>query len=250
MSGGNSTRDALADPVPTLPAKKPAIDWTARYRATTLDVQRYSRFVGVMKRALPMAAVALLIAVVAYSLQPRIQNSRKLTLSMQKIGILNNDLMMIKPKLTGMDGDGNPYVVTAEEAVQDIHDSKKAQLHHVEADMTMKDGQWLNLTATRGWLDETKQKLRLQGVIDVYSDKGFEAHTTLADVDMRTGVVWGSVPINGQGPLGTFRGDRFKIDRGLASKHASKAEAKQDKTKIYLYGHVQMTIYKTRTAHS
>jgi lipopolysaccharide export system protein LptC len=247
MPGRDSIRDA---PLPTLPAKKAVIDWTARYRATTLDVQRYSRFVGVMKRALPMAAAALLIAVVAYSLQPRIQNSRKLTLTMQKIGILNNDLMMIKPKLTGVDGDGNPYVVTAEEAVQDAHDSKRAQLRGVEADMSLKNGQWLNLTATRGLLDETKQKLRLQGVIDVYTDRGFEAHTTLADVDMHTGIVSGNVPINGQGPLGTFRADKYRIDRGIASKHPGKADTKQDKTKIYLYGNVQMTIYKARTAHS
>ncbi len=250
MTPGDSIPDRLADPLTKLPSAKPKIDWSARYRATTLDVQRYSRFVGVMKRALPMAAAALLVAVVAYSLQPRLQNSKKLTLTMQKIGILNNDLMMIKPKLTGVDGEGNPYVVTAEEAVQDAHDAKRAQLRRVEADMTLKNGQWLNLTATRGWLDETKQKLRLQGVIDVYTDRGFEAHTTYADVDMHSGVVKGDVPVHGQGPLGTFRADRFRIDRDAAPKHSNDADAKKDKTKIYLYGNVQMTIYKTRTAHS
>jgi lipopolysaccharide export system protein LptC len=249
MAGGKTIPDAIADPLTKLPPAKPAIDWTARYRATTLDVQRYSRFVGVMKRALPMAAAALLVAVVAYSLQPRLQNSKKLTLTMQKIGILNNDLMMIKPKLTGADGEGNPYVVTAEEAVQDAHDAKRAQLRHVEADMTLKNGEWLNLTATRGWLDESKQKLRLQGAIDIYTDKGYEAHTTLANVDMHSGVVWGNAPVNGQGPFGTFRADRFRIDRDAAAKHGKSPDAKKDKTNIYLYGHVQMTIYKGRTTH-
>ena len=41
-------------------ASKPAIAWIERQRASALDVQRYTRFVGIMKRALPMAAAALL----------------------------------------------------------------------------------------------------------------------------------------------------------------------------------------------
>ena len=65
-------REAIAEPMKTIPGTRRSIDWTARYRATTLEVQRYSRFVVVMKRALPMAAAALLAAVVAYSLQPRL----------------------------------------------------------------------------------------------------------------------------------------------------------------------------------
>ena len=232
MSGGDAVQDTLTP----LPPVKRAADWTARYRASALEVQRYTRFVGVMKRALPVAAAALVAAVVAYSLQPRLQNTKKLALTMQRIGILNNDLMMIKPRLTGVDGEGNPYVVTAEEAIQDPHDSKRAELRHVEADMTMKSGRWLNLTSTSGYINQTSQKLRLKGVIDLYSDNGYEAHTTLADVDMRTGLVVGNVAVNGSGPLGTFRADRFTIDRNVnpAKGHLRGLDAKQDKTKIFL----------------
>src|SRR5262249_38273202 len=126
-AGGASVMAANETVTPVQPAKR-AIEWTARYRASGLERQDHNRFVGVMKRGLPIAAVALLTAVVAYSLQPRLQNTKKLALTMQRIGILNNDLMMIKPKLTGVDGEGNPYVVTAEEAIQDVHDGKQAQL--------------------------------------------------------------------------------------------------------------------------
>jgi len=246
MAGQEPVREAIPGSLGPTSRTKPRIDWTARYRATTLEVQRYSRFVGVMKRALPMAAAAILIAVVAYSLQPRLPSGKKVALTMEKMGILNNDLMMMKPKLTGVDGSGNPYVVTAEEAIQDPHDSKRAQLKHIDADMTMKNGQWLNLTATRGWLDETKQKLHLEGTIDVFTGDGYEVHTSVADVDMRSGIVVGTAPENGQGTLGTFRSDRFIIDRDAAhmAKRPVGAEAKKDRTKVYLYGHVQMTIYK------
>jgi lipopolysaccharide export system protein LptC len=208
-----------------------------------------------MKRALPMGAAALLAAVFAYSLQPRLQDGKKLALTFQRLHIVNNDLMMTKPRLTGTDGQGNPYVVTAEEAIQDTHNAKLARLRKVDADVTMKNGQWLNLTATQGWLDDAKQKLWLWGVIDAFSDNGFEVHTTASAIDMLTGGVVGNRPVTGQGPMGTFSADRFKIDRGTTRQrkrgtvHNPKIQAKNETTKIFLYGHVKMTIYKHGASH-
>lgn len=251
MAIENPSHDALAKPsAPT----RPAIDWTARNRSTSSEMQRYSRFVVIMKRALPMAAAALLAAVIAYSLQPRLQDGKKLALIFQTMHI-NNDLVMEKPRLTGVDSEGNPYVVTAADAIQDLHNAKHAQLRTVEADITLKDGKWLNLTATRGWLDSVKQRLWLTGIIDVFSDNGYEMHTTAADIDMLTGTVNGRRFVTGQGPLGTFRADSFKIDRGTARdrRHGAarnaKLEARNEKTLIFLYGNVRMTIYKHGTAH-
>lgn len=235
------------------PASKPAIAWIERQRASALDVQRYTRFVGIMKRALPMAAAALLAAVLAYSLQPRLQDSKRVALSFQQLHILSNDLMMTKPRLTGVDGNGNPYVVTAEEAIQDAHNSKRAQLHKVEADLTTKGGTWVNLTATQGLLDDAKELLWLSGAIDVFSDNGYEAHTTAARVDMNSGSVIGNKFVWGQGPFGTFYADKFRIDRTTqhAPKHTAKQapkQAKADKTMVYLYGNVHMTMFRRGAA--
>lgn len=232
--------------VDTLAPSKPSLSWTSRARATALDVQRYSRFVVIMKRALPMAAAALLAAVIAYSLQPRQQDSKKMTLIFQSLGIDKNDLAMIKPKLTGIDSGGNPFVVTADRAIQDAHDGKRAQLEHVQADLTLKSGVWLNATASHGWLNASAapaggahakqtEKLFVYGVVDVYSDNGYEVHTSQADIDMATGVVVGNRPAHGQGPLGTFRSDRFKLVR--------------DQKLVYLYGNVRMRIYKQGAKH-
>lgn len=222
-------------PKPMDPAPKPTVGWSARNPASSLEVQRYSRFVVIMKRALPMAAAALLAAVIAYSLQPRQQSSKKLALTLQKLQIVNNDLTMIKPRLSGNDSEGNPFVVTADRAVQDSHDSHRAHLDHVEADLTLKSGTWLNATSTMGELysvaaphGKTNQRLFAYGIVDVYSDNGYEMHTTAADIDMASGVIVGNRPANGQGPLGTFRSDRFRIER--------------DSKMVYLYGHVHMTI--------
>ena len=211
-------------------------------------MRRYTRFVGIMKRALPIAATALLAAVIAYSLQPRQQDRKKFALAMQRVGILNNDLTMIKPRLTGVDSSGNPFVVTADEAIQDPHNGKRASLKHVEADLTLKSGTWFNATATYGRLDaagaltpaagvhgKQSQTLFVYGIVDVFSDNGYELHTTQADIDMTRGTVVGGRPVHGQGPLGTFRADRFRIER--------------DNKQVYLFGNVRMRLFKHGTKH-
>ncbi len=242
------TNEALGNSLTPLSVSKPSLRWTTRRRATSIDVQRYTRFVRIMKRALPMAAAALLAAVIAYSLQPRLQDSKKLKLTLQRLDIVNNDLTMIKPRLTGVDSSGNPFVVTADQAIQYPNDGKRAWLTNVDADLTLRNGTWLNARATHGQLDDSaplpasraaksKQggKLALDGIVDVYTDNGYEVHTTKAGIDMASGIVVGNRPVKGQGSFGTFRADRFKIDR--------------DTKLVYLYGNVHMRLYLHGMTH-
>jgi lipopolysaccharide export system protein LptC len=236
-AGHDIARDTPPRPATPSSVLRSRVAWTSRNLSSLSDVQRYTRFVGVMKRALPMAAAVLLAAVLAYALQPRQQGGKR-QLTFQMLRMVSNDLMMTKPRLTGIDSGGNPFVVTAARAIQDIHDTKSARLEEVEADLTLKNGTWLNATATRGHLNELPilghsgkkqtEYLHVEGVVDVYSDNGYEAHTSAADIDLTSGVVVGARPVNGQGPLGIFRADRFRIER--------------DTKLVFLYGNVRMTL--------
>ena len=67
---------AIAEPLGRPPVVRTPRDWTARTRANARQAKRYSRFVTIMKRALPLAAVALLAAVLIYALQPRQSRER------------------------------------------------------------------------------------------------------------------------------------------------------------------------------
>lgn len=186
-------------------------DWTARVRGTALDAMRYSQFVALMKRALPVAAAAVLAAVLVYSFLPR--PSDKITLTAQKTGVLANDLTMEKPRLTGADDDGNPFVITAEKAVQDPKHPHRVRLMTIEADMTMQDGRWLNATAGQGFFDMDTGALKLSGGIAMYSDSGYELHTDRLDGEMKRGAFHGPAPVAGHGPFGSLRADRFEYDR-------------------------------------
>ncbi|HSZ73927.1 MAG TPA: LPS export ABC transporter periplasmic protein LptC [Rhizomicrobium sp.] len=218
----------MADTSP-LP-RHPVRDWTARTRSSFLDAQRYSRFVTIMKRALPIAAFALIAAIIAYSMQPRQQNRVEMTF--ESVNQIDNDLTMVKPKLTGADDKGNPFVITADRAIQLGRNSHRARLENVEADLTLQDSQWMNTSAPGGLFDGTKATLALNGGVSVFSDSGYEFHTPTAEVELRKGIVSGNQTVVGQGPTGNMRADRFRLNK----------IAKQ----IYLEGHVHMTYLQSK----
>lgn len=256
MTAGEGRRKAVAQTLGPAPPARDRIDWSARTRGSIGDAARYTRFVTIMKRALPLAAGAILAAVIAYSMQPR-QPAQKLPFTFESIGRIDNDLAMIKPRLTGKDSDGNPFVITADSAIQDGNNVRRARLKNIEADLTMKDGRWLTITAPSGFVDTEAHKLWLGGAIALFSDDGNELHTTQAFVDLARGFVTGDHTITGQGPQGTVRADRFRMDhRFMESKtrapgvrgRARPGENpmtfvhRANPTIIHLYGHVQMSI--------
>ena len=205
-------------------------DWSSRARSTALDALRYTQFVGVMKRALPVAAFAVISAVVAYFFVAR-QPSRT-DLGYERLGHVENDLAMVKPRLTGQDSKGNPFVITAEVAVQDAKNPKRARLTKVEADLSHGEG-WINADAAAGLADMDAGLLQLDGGINIFSDTGYELHTQSAIVDLKKGVMHGHDTITGQGPMGALKADQFHYD--------------SDAKTLTLSGHVLMTILAGKT---
>jgi len=211
-------------PGPAQPA--PRGDWSARVRTSSLDALRYTQFVGVMKRALPAAAFAVIAAVLAFFFLAR--QPAKLSMTYERLDAVKNDLTMMKPHLTGADGKGNPFVITADTAIQDLKNPKRAKLRKVEADLTLDNNGWLNANAANGVVDMAASSLELGGGIDVYSDSGYAFHSQTASLDLKKWVVQGHNPVTGQGPMGTMRADGFHYDRGAHQ--------------LTLDGHVHMTL--------
>jgi lipopolysaccharide export system protein LptC len=227
MPRDRSAKAAIAaSPAPA----KERRDWTSRARGTALDALRYSQFVALMKRALPLAAAAVLAAVLVYSLIPR--QPDKVTMTFESRGVFENDLSMIKPRLTGADDDGNPFVITADIAVQDPRNIHRGRMKNIQADMTLTNGRWMNATATEGTFDMEHGSLKLHKGIAVYTDDGYELHTANVDIDMKSGRFHGPDTVTGHGPFGTMRADRFDLDH--------------KKQMLHLAGNVHMTFSTLR----
>jgi lipopolysaccharide export system protein LptC len=190
--------------------QRPRYDWSVRARSTVLDARRYTLFVTRMKRALSISAAAVIFAVLAFFVVQRAP--REFDLTFERMGTIDNDLAMINPRLTGADAKGNPFVITAKEAVQDAKNPKRATLKTIEADMNTPRG-WVNARAASGVVDLTAKTMQLAGGLSLFTDTGYELHTQSASVDLKAGVVRGDEPVTGQGPMGTMRADTFHYDR-------------------------------------
>lgn len=214
----------MAEPV------TPRRDWSARARGTALDALRYSKFVVRMKRATTLGAIAIIGAVLLFFFIQR--QPRQLSLSYEKMGNVQDDLAMIRPRLTGADAGGNPFVITADAAIQDAHNPKKATLRKIEADLAIDKQSWIDARAAAGMVDMTAHKLALSGGIDMFTDTGYQLHTQTAFADLKTNIITGPGEVTGMGPMGTLRADRF--------------QARRDAGQILLQGHVSMTIDRNR----
>jgi lipopolysaccharide export system protein LptC len=219
---------ASAEPLSaSQPPRSSIRDWSARQRTSAGQALRYSRFVVLMKRLLPIAAIALVASVIAYSLIPRAQD--RFSVTMQKSGKLLGDLTMTKPRFTGTDGKGNPFTVTAEEAIQDPKSLHRATLRQVQADMQFDQENWMNASAGRGVFDMDAGTLKLTGGIALFTDSGYELHTPSVDVFIRKNLLEGSAKVTGHGPLGKLSADSFRFDR--------------TRRVVKLSGHVHMIMY-------
>jgi lipopolysaccharide export system protein LptC len=226
----------------TVPSDKPktrsamgasyrAREWRISPRATLLSARRYSVFVKFMKGALPMAALALAVVVLVYVLQPR--ETGRMALTFERMGRVEGDLAMVKPRLSGTDDDGLPFLLTAQSAVQEERGSDRVRLEGVAADISLKDGTALHVTAAKGVVDTKRHLLDVSGGIHVTSQDGYDARTESAKADLKAGTLHGESHIEAEGKLGRITAERFALNR----------ETRQ----LRFSGHVQMLIYNSNS---
>jgi lipopolysaccharide export system protein LptC len=184
-----------------------------RRTRTARPIHRYSRFVAVMKLALPAAAVALLLLVAVW---PRIQSAIERLHKLPRIDLSQaRDLRMVNLHYSGRDRHDRPFTVIADAARQRPEVDDLVELEGPKADMTTDNDTWLALTAYSGLYRPQSQLLDLFGDVELFQDKGNEFKTDSAHIDMANGSAEGNDPIEGHGGFGTIEAEGFRIkDRG------------------------------------
>jgi lipopolysaccharide export system protein LptC len=204
-----SGRLVPSDNARVAPAQRSRLDnWAFRSRPRADATLGYSRFVRIMKVMLPLVAFSLIVLVVVYSTVGR--ESTNISITATEMNELTNDRQLVNPKLSGTDGRGQPFTVTAKSATQAPGKTRRMTFDKVVADVTMQDKSWVQVDATKGLLDAEAKTLDLTETINIFSDKGYECHTNSARYDFGQGLLKGDNPINCQGPLGLISGQRFE----------------------------------------
>lgn len=163
--------------------------------------RRYSVFVRGMQILLPMIALGLVAVVLAW---PKMDDTsaiiRKEEIIPQKTG--QNEL--VRPRYESADNNNNPYVITAERAVQDMADSAVILLERPQATMTFGNTDTLTGQAKSGVYRQNASLLRLTGEIVIAHSNGYALGTDIIDIDTRTSNATTDQPVTVTGPDATL----------------------------------------------
>jgi lipopolysaccharide export system protein LptC len=170
----------------------------------------YSRLVTLLKLVLPSVAVALVAMILLWpQFNPIDQRFR---LKPVNVGIEDlENLRMTNPRYVGSDSQNQPYMITADQALQVSGDSNVTDLVKPKGDITLNSGTWLSLSADAGTYRKNDQLLDLQGNVNLFHDGGYEILTSRAHIDLAKNNAEGNDPVTGQGPDTELSGQGFRV---------------------------------------
>lgn len=204
---------ARSGPIHLMQGSRPSpAGWNVRSRRGPSSV--YSRFVHAMKVLLPMLAIVLVAVILAWP-HIRVKDVRfRIGFSALKAGAAE-EANMVNPRYVGADKDQQPFTVTADLARNAVQSAAVVDLEMPKADITLKDGTWLVLTAEHGLYGRASQQLDLSGAVNLFHDQGYEFRTQKARIDLEKGIASGDQPVRAQGPFGELEAQGFHIiDKG------------------------------------
>jgi lipopolysaccharide export system protein LptC len=186
-----------------------ALQWRPKGAA-----DRYTRFVVLLKRALPAFGATLLLLVAAWPrLSPLLDSVR---LGFAAIDLREaRELKMLNPHYAGTDRLNRPYVVTAAVGRQVPNHDNLMSLEKPRGEMTVHSGAKVVVTAATGIYQSQTQLLDLFGDVTMTHQNGTRFVTTSAHADFSDNTAEGHDPIEGHGPSGDIWGQGFRVvDKG------------------------------------
>lgn len=188
----------------------------------------YSNLVKFFKYLLPFAALILVLVVIAW---PHLQKeSIQLSIGFTS-GILDEseEPTMVNPRYTGVDKDSQPFAVTADLANNLVMDSAHVELQMPKADIGLKDGSWMAVTAETGVFDRDAKSLDLAGAVNLFHDLGYELNTDAMHINIQARTAESAVPVQGQGPIGDL------ISEGVRLNNETRVIVFTGKARLILY---------------
>ena len=149
---------------PRLPARGRRLSEPGMAPIAPTRIERgYSRFVAVMKVALPLGAVAVIGLLFTWSRLYDMPERLQIGATSFSVQDSASGHRMINARYSGTDRNDNPYTLAAESIVQQRSDFDRVALNRPEADFTTADGTWVAVAAARGAFARAARQVTLQG---------------------------------------------------------------------------------------
>jgi len=116
------------------------------------------------------------------------------SLSFSALSVDGTKITMARPKLAGYRGDGQPYSVTAERALQDSKHPTVVELQKLTGDIGMSGGETTHISADGGVYDSVAEVMRLSDNIRIGNAR-FEVRLRTAEIDFKTGLYQSDEPV-------------------------------------------------------
>lgn len=189
--------------------------YVAGMEARFAAAARHSRFVRVLRVAVPAAVILAMAAIIGVSIfNPFRMLIPKLPLDMGNLVVSGTKITMESPHMSGYTPDQRPYEVWAKTATQDVSDPDHLDLKTLRAKVLMEDQSTVILDARNGLLDTKEQLLDLHKDIYLQTSTGYEAWLSQAFVDMGKGVVTSEEHVDVKWQDGTVSADKLRITGG------------------------------------
>jgi lipopolysaccharide export system protein LptC len=136
------------------------------------------------------------------------------SLSFAALSVDGTKIVMDHPRLAGFRGDGQPYLLTAKRALQDIKQPTIAQLETVDGDIGMAGGETTHLSADAGVYDSAGERMELSKNVRIKNGR-FTVLLRSARFDFKSGAYGSDDPVEVHASDGTT----IFADRGAALNH-------------------------------
>lgn len=170
---------------------------------------RESRRVRRLRLMLPALGALLCAIVIVATVITRIS----ISLSIGDLKITTEGLAMDAPHLSGSDGKGRTYTVSAESAVQDLNDTRVIRLKGIEASVTQADGSRARLLADTGVYDSAAQTVVLKENIRLSNSDGSGGALERAEINLGTGSLTSDSPVAFSSRLGEISAEKMGVEK-------------------------------------
>ena len=165
-----------------------------------MAVDRYSRFVTLLKVALPLTAIALLSTL--FLLSRNIDPVATIPFAESEIRERLQDQVVTSPVFAGLNATGDQLTVRAQEMRNASPETQLAEA--VRARFTLTDGTILSMNAGHGDVNSRDKQADLSKGVEFTSSNGTRFQTDMMSAQLEPLTIEAPNPVAGESPFGTL----------------------------------------------
>ncbi|MCA0371074.1 MAG: LPS export ABC transporter periplasmic protein LptC [Proteobacteria bacterium] len=174
------------------------------WREAKTSALSHSNQIRLLRILLPAVAACILAALFLWSPVSHMLEKRDARASIQPQDLTLRNTVT-KPRITGLDKEGRPYHLNANEAHQTA--PEQARMSHPTGDIVCKDGAQIFVDSKQGTYAAKDEVLTCQEDVHIRTSHGYHVTSDEAKVDFPEKMAHGQGHVHADGPAGILEGN-------------------------------------------